>query len=1053
MSESKLDNITLSASLKYAVLPGIIPRINELWRTGFATIAALMAQIFMNIGLLPVGHTYVLPQNYGRFGVFQVVMAARDNLVFSRKHIDQIVIFGLICLGIFSIFAQICAFIMAILIPGAFAQMSLFVTPNPSNDIAFVLLDRIFGVPISTGAGTIGFFGSCVGDATSDCISMRYDGTDSATEIVPVPAIFPWAFHLAMHQMFAFFSYTIAAVSLFILLYFIVAIVLESIQSGTPFGRRFSKLWAPLRLIMAFALIVPISNGLNLAQYGVLYSAKWGSSLATNVWTQFNINLATNGIIDANAMVGTPNAQESLDIIGMLHMATACKYIEETVYPYTDTPAGVSGLDKRIRVYLINARTNQALDVSVDVGPPDYDAARAFSDGGDIVMRFGSLDPAKRGVAGGPTADSYGRYAGYVNPYCGEIVFPAVNENSAGSKLFQQKIYEFIWGILSLSFEPFTTYMWASFTQPNCPLTAAEGYDGYMSVMWFGYYGLQSTAQQMANKQLPSLATSGFTSMVPPQPISETKLEGAVLYRQTLNCLIEAAVNAERAQIAAGNVASVPASLLNRGWAGAGIWYNRIAEINGGLISAVNQLPEVARWPTTMQRVADIRIRNDSNPTPADMFNPNMNAVGAGVFLPRHGELSIARLYYDIYQQWAKDGAGTGARTQSGNTFENMITMIFGVDGLYSMTQNTLRPGETAVVNGQVEVHPLAKLTGLGKSLIDGSIRNLSLGMGGMLSDITVGMVDVSTAFSDAVGQAGVALTSAASITLTAGFILFYVVPMLPFIYYFFAVGTWIKTVFEAMVGVPLWAMAHLHIEGGGLPGQKAANGYYLLFEIFVRPVMIVMAFIAAVTIFAAMANVLIDIWDVAVANVGGSSSVEEQTLTEKIRTPCDKIFDLVMFTVRLDMIGVSSFKLVDQIPQSILRWIGASVPTFVDQKEDITSSIVSRTAMAANRIFGQFTQGITNKYEQKSKQQDIEYLQAKKEYHLKRDEEVPADVQRLRNIHADQWKAIEQKAAQTELNRYADAIRNGQGLPPEIKELADRFPRITKGIKDAKDK
>ena len=63
---------------------------------------------------------------------------------------------------------------------------------------------------------------------------------------------------------------------------------------------------------------------------------------------------------------------------------------------------------------------------------------------------------------------------------------------------------------------------------------------------------------------------------------------------------------------------------------------------------------------------------------------------------------------------------------------------------------------------------------------------------------------------------------------------LFYIIPFMPFIYFFFAVGTWVKAIFEAMVGVPLWALAHIRIDGQGLPGDAAMNGYYLLLEIFV---------------------------------------------------------------------------------------------------------------------------------------------------------------------------------------------------------------------------
>ena len=183
MTNNIVKNITVPVALKYAFLPGLIPRIVEIWRSGFSTVALLMAQIFFNIGLLPIGHTYLKGENFGKFGVLNVLVAAKHNLIFDRKHLDQIVVFSLISTAIFLIFAQIIALLIALLIPGAWAQ--LFTTQDPVNDIAFVLLDRIFGVPTInplTGNPT-GFFGSCVGDSTNDCIAMSHDGSDSAAEV------------------------------------------------------------------------------------------------------------------------------------------------------------------------------------------------------------------------------------------------------------------------------------------------------------------------------------------------------------------------------------------------------------------------------------------------------------------------------------------------------------------------------------------------------------------------------------------------------------------------------------------------------------------------------------------------------------------------------------------------------------------------------------------------------------------------------------------------------------------------------------------------------
>src|SRR5690606_4967734 len=117
---------------------------------------------------------------------------------------------------------------------------------------------------------------------------------------------------------------------------------------------------------------------------------------------------------------------------------------------------------------------------------------------------------------------------------------------------------------------------------------------------------------------------------------------------------------------------------------------------------------------------------------------------------------------------------------------------IFGTRGLFDMCANT-------------DTHPLAQLSILGKWLIESSIRN----MGMSLAFAVGGALPIPVA-GPALAAISKILLSVASVTLTLGFMLFYVLPFMPFLYFFFAVGGWVKGLFEAMVGVPLWALAHL---------------------------------------------------------------------------------------------------------------------------------------------------------------------------------------------------------------------------------------------------
>ena len=202
-------------------------------------------------------------------------------------------------------------------------------------------------------------------------------------------------------------------------------------------------------------------------------------------------------------------------------------------------------------------------------------------------------------------------------------------------------------------------------------------------------------------------------------------------------------------------------------------------------------------------------------------------------------------------------------------------------------------------------------------------------------------------------------LLQVATIGLTIGFVLFYIIPFLPFIYFFFAVGGWIKGIFEAMVGVPLWALAHIRIDGNGLPGDAAMGGYYLILEIFLRPILIIFGFLASIVIFGAQAQILHEIWPLVVSNAVGydeGNLAADPNATgglRYLRGAVDNLFFTVIYAIIVYMLGMASFKMIDLVPNHILRWMGASVSTFGDQSGDPAQNLVRNSFMGSSMLSG----------------------------------------------------------------------------------------------------
>ena len=930
--KKELHNIGAGDVVKYMTLPRILPRIAEFISTGFKTLAFFIACVLSTVRLIPANHPYMQSKNIGQFGIVQVLALAANNIEFRKGKADQIIVFSVIIAAIAILALQVFTLLASFVMLPAMAQIANIFAPYPTfipggagaagvgadgrYDIAMILLDRVFGVP--------NFFNSCV-SLNVPCTGINASGLNSATEVHTSGGSLPWPFHRGLQQMYLFYSLALLVVGLFIFIYFIMVIIIETAQTGTPFGRRFNSVWAPIRMVVAVGLLIPFAFGMNSAQFITLYAAKWGSGLATTAWFNFAANLSK--LSTEQELIGTPTAQTANQLISFISLALACEYHEETFFKYD--PA-MTNVNKDVDAWLVKNHSIPSQRRSLFTAT-DYASARTFYENGNVVIRFGDEDPA---IIDTNLTAAYTNDTGQVRKACGELVMTTTDMASAGPQYLYDGYYELInslWGggpgLLPTSTAPGAA---------NC--NSVTNLDNIFNT-------LRTSSQAWMTARIKQNGTAAvgvgganyFTS-------GETKENIHAAVKETIQCLINNAVAEERNS----GAFDIPTDLLVRGWAGAGIWYNKIAAMNGTLISAANNIPAATAYPLAMERTAKAKLRVDKNVSAGEIYNPK-RTDGKMLNLPRgDAEVAAAQAYYDLYKYWLTDSNRIGKASTSGNFFGEMLSGLFGLDGLYSITSNS-------------GVHPLAKLVGVGKGLIDSTIRNLTVGTVAMGGSVIATYID-NPALSR-IGEEGSAIIgdimfSVATIGLTAGFVLYYVIPFLPFIYFFFAVGNWIKTVFEAMVGVPLWALAHIRIDGNGLPGDAAINGYYLIFEIFLRPIMIIFGLIAGITVFAAMAAVLHDIWDIVLANVGGSGDAEKAGLIESIRGPVDKLFYLVVYTIILYMMAVSSFKLVELIPQQILRWMGANVSSFVDQSQDAAGGLVQYAAIGGGHMFGQITGG-----------------------------------------------------------------------------------------------
>lgn len=990
-----MTGISAGKAIGYATLPGIFPRVRSLFFSGFGNLAYFIALTYSMVRLIPGHHPYLNPQNIGQYGIRHVVAAAMHELKFDLKHIDQIVVFFALLAGIAALLMFVVALVAFVLVSPVMAT-GFFVTSAPQHDIAFMMLDRVFGLP-----------GMFVSDIETN--TAKYGA-------------FPNAFHVGMRSLFQFYSMGLFLLSVFILLYYVVIIVTETASTGTPFGSRFDNVWIPLRVIAALALLMPGFGGYNSAQYIVLYAAKFGSGLATNTWITYNLRTGDTPIggpigMNNRDLITRPVMPDYTKLIKDLLLIRGCMEMymiygtflvsessPELFYGATewmvkgntsvnllDNPlgAGLPGTPPRSPV--LNALDSS---ITVDFRVPyrnmtTFNHAMEFYEGGDIRL-----------VLGTKSEMIYNEREGSIMPHCGEIVIPVTGLTpeaqyvaegylAAVIRILYSSRRETAPGALNINEEALAiasarefyrnSASFGTYVQNRYPLTPANRCYWDSDGDWtdeFPRGGTAMTQLGICEEPVPALY---WLSVIPRfQEAFEWGARAGYDY-------LTGAITGEDMEYSIGdtsyqsqgdpNPMLMEAEVMRYGWGGAGLWYNKIAERNGSLSAAIGAAPYVVKYPDVMERIKNQRLKADSKVegSNCEMYNPAKSSTTAinvpderGPFYAEASK-SLYMLCVAIHDNKALLPE-TGRSTKNSNMVLNIINALFGANTFFNLLDNR-------------EVHPMSMLTTLGRTLIDKAIFNLAAATGtsviGGLNQLGPGKDDAGFAYiTVAANNFSRAFVAFGSIALVSGVMLYYVMPFMPFMYFFFAVGRWVKTIFEAMVGVPLWALAHLSMKGPGLPSPAANAGYFLILEIFIRPVLTVFALIAAFSTFAAMVMVLNAIFELIISNIFGADVklITDSTKAGGIPDPSlvnvrglvDQFFLTVTYVIIVYIIGTSSFKLIDILPDNIMRWSGVGVKPWggtdnADELVDKTGQYISMGTWTAVKGVGDGIVGISS--------------------------------------------------------------------------------------------
>ncbi|WLS01379.1 DotA/TraY family protein [Shinella sumterensis] len=166
------------------------------------------------------------------------------------------------------------------------------------------------------------------------------------------------------------------------------------------------------------------------------------------------------------------------------------------------------------------------------------------------------------------------------------------------------------------------------------------------------------------------------------------------------------------------------------------------------------------------------------------------------------------------------------------------------------------------------------------------------------------------------------------------GMFLAFVLPMVPTVTWVIGVTAFFLLVIEAVFAAPLWAIAHLSLEGKGMSGSQARRGYVLVLALIATPMLMLFGLLIGMIIFR-IAGVLIN-GGLYYALTSAQSLVGDSHVSLAWFVG---VFVVMMFMSVVYLVIIErSFSLISEFPGRIFRWF-----------DEIGSDLDSGTVMRSN--------------------------------------------------------------------------------------------------------
>jgi conjugal transfer/type IV secretion protein DotA/TraY len=362
------------------------------------------------------------------------------------------------------------------------------------------------------------------------------------------------------------------------------------------------------------------------------------------------------------------------------------------------------------------------------------------------------------------------------------------------------------------------------------------------------------------------------------------------------------------------------------GWIGAGQWFYQVARLN-------TEFTEIARSV------------------------PEIRTEGLGAY---PGGAIVDQLVAQQLDALVTQGVAEQARLDRVDAGDNTGGVWGWFAGMTNSAGNSLAQaaGETIGIDPNSSTNALVQLKNTGDNLL--TIAELAFVGKQAIDALPAGKVAAAVGSASGVvgkfkgfigtflGESAEAALSVGSMLMVFGLIsvlsfaaiLAFWLPMVPLMIWLGGVLGWLISVVEMVVAAPLWAVAHIHPEGEGMAGKYGANGYMIIVEVFLRPILMIVGLVMSMMVLDPFLRFISTPFWNTMNTVNAGNAVGFITIVA---------FILIYVGFCVSLVH-RMFTFIHLIPNSVLRWIGAHSNSF-DQGERIAGDI-------HNSVLGYFNSG-----------------------------------------------------------------------------------------------